>query len=84
MPTTAMESFSEKLILLIVDKGLLAIVVLILGLMGTWLIERYKAALATQEALVKRRVEAASALCAQLYRMHRIVGSLHEADAQTT
>jgi hypothetical protein len=41
----AAEPFIDKLLLLLVDKELLAIVVLILGLVGTWLIERYKAAL---------------------------------------
>jgi hypothetical protein len=75
----AAEPFIDKLLLLLVDKGLLAIVVLILGLVGTWLIERYKAALSTQAELEKRQVDAAATVCASLYRMHRLLGSLHGA-----
>ena len=85
MPASeAVEPFGEKLFLLILDKGLLATLVLVLGLLGTWLIERYKAALSAQAELEKRQVDAAATVCGQLYRMQRILQSLRQANDQTT
>ncbi|WFU70095.1 hypothetical protein [Bradyrhizobium sp. CB2312] len=69
--------FGQKVLLVLLDKGVLAIVVALLGLFGASLVERYKAALTTQAELAKRRIEAAAAVCAKLELMRRILGSLH-------
>jgi hypothetical protein len=47
--------FSQKVLLVLLDKGVLAIVIVLLGLFGTSFVERYKAALTTQGELAKQQ-----------------------------
>jgi hypothetical protein len=72
--------FSQKKgLLILLDKGVLAIVIVLLGLFGTSFVERYKAGLTTQAELAKRRIDAAAAVCAKLEIMRRLLVSLHKA-----
>jgi hypothetical protein len=71
--------FSQQVFLMLLDKGVLAIVIALLGLFGTSFVERYKAGLTTQAELAKRQIDAAAAVCAKLELMRRMLVSLHKA-----